>query len=81
MTEIELRNETDAEFVDISSEKSRTYWFPGNETVVIPAPQFLNVSRAGGHRLLTSKGVSFYVPKGWIALSWEAKDGAPHFVK
>ncbi len=81
MAEIELRNETSAEFVDISSEKSRTYWFPGNEAVVVKAPQFLNVSRAGGHRLLAANGVSYYVPHGWIALSWEAKDGEPHFVK
>jgi hypothetical protein len=81
MAEIELLNETDLQFVDISSETTRTYWFPGNESITIPAPQFLNVSRSGGHRLLTANGVSFYVPKGWIALSWEAKDGAPHFVK
>ena len=81
MAEIELRNETDSEFVDISSEKSRTYRFPGNELVHIPDPQYLHVSRAGGHRILNSHEVSFYVPKGWIMLSWEAKDEAPHFVK
>jgi hypothetical protein len=81
MAEIELRNATDIEFVDISSEKERTYRFPNNELIHIPAPQYLNVSRAGGHRILNSHGVSFYIPKGWIMLSWEAKDEAPHFVK
>lgn len=81
MTEIELRNESDLKFVDISSEKIRTYRFPGDEVIQIPGPQYLNVSRSGGHRILNVHGVSFYVPKGWIMLSWEAKDEAPHFVK
>lgn len=81
MLEIELRNATDTQFVDISSEKSRTYRFPNNELVHIPFPQYLNVSRTGGHRILNSHGVSFYIPKGWIMLSWEVKDGEPHFVK
>lgn len=78
---IQLNNATDMQFVDISSEKSRTYRFPGNEMIHIPAPQYLHVSRIGGHRILNAHGVSFYIPKGWIMLSWEAKDGEPHFVK
>ena len=44
MADIELRNGTEHEFVDISSEKTRTYYFPGNEQVMIHEPQFLNVS-------------------------------------
>ena len=80
MAEIELRNGTEHEFVDISSEKVRTYYFPGNEQVTIQEPQFLNVSRSG-HRVLDGNGQSHFIPKGWIQLVWEVKEGEPHFVK
>ncbi len=91
MAEIELRNETELKFTDISSEEFRTYTF-GNSlakggrisdeyaTTTIHGPQHLNVSR-GGHRILDKDGISHYVPKGWLHLSWKAKDGEPHFVK
>lgn len=81
MAEIKLRNESKFEFTDISSEKSRTYRFPNDEIILINEPQYLNVSRSGGHRIVNSHGVSFYIPKGWILLSWEAKENSPHFVK
>lgn len=82
MAEIELRADPDAglNFVDISSEKSRTYYFPGNEHIIIYNPQFLNVSR-NGHRILDGDGNSHYIPKGWIQLVWKAKEGEFHFVK
>jgi hypothetical protein len=80
MADIELRNATEHHFVDVSSEKARTYYFPGNEQVTILAPQFLNVSRSG-HRILDDRGQSHYIPKGWIQLVWEVKEGEPHFVK
>lgn len=76
----ELRNNSDLEFSDISSEKWRQYdW--GHTTILIESPLSLNVSESGGHRVLAADGVSHYIPSGWIHLSWEAKDGAPHFVK
>lgn len=77
---IQLRNESTNKFVDISSEQSRTYVFPGGNEVTIQQPTQLSVS-AGGHRLLDYYGTSYYVPKGWILLRWNAKDGQPHFVK
>ena len=67
-------------FTDISSEKHRTYVFAGNNEVKIEQPRFLSVG-TGGHRILDSSGISHYVPKGWIHLMWEAKEGKPHFVK
>lgn len=73
-------NETSNKFVDISSEAYRTYVFPDNQLVRIEEPLQLSVS-AGGHRLFDNNGVSHYIPKGWIQLSWKAKDGSPNFVK
>lgn len=82
MASIELRTNPDAglHFIDISSEKARTYYFPGNESVTIYDPQFLNVSRSG-HRLLDAEGNSHYIPKGWVHLVWKAKNEEFHFVK
>jgi len=93
MTNIELRNETDLEFIDISSEKERTYHFPimhnpephsnkkGHVYITIHEPQWLSVSKSGGHRILSKKGTCFYIPPMWYFLSWEPKEGQPHFVK
>ncbi len=81
---IELRNETDLKFTDISSEEHRTYHFVREDksiAVCITAPQFLHVSRNGGHRILAADGTSHYIPRGWHQLSWKARDDAPHFVK
>ena len=83
---VKLRNGTDLVFVDISSEAQRTYRFPPphesvSHTVVIVDPLWLHVSRSGGHRILDAEGMSHYIPKGWLCLSWVAKPGAPHFTK
>lgn len=79
---MELRNESQYEFIDISSEEYRIYSFPGNsaDIITINEPQYLAVSE-NGHRILDNTGASHYVPKGWILLSWKAKEGKPHFVK
>ncbi len=76
-----FKNATDLEFTDISSEKWREYHFLGGEIVRIKRPLLLNVSESRGHRIFDAKGVSHYIPSGWIHLKWKAKDGAPNFVK
>jgi hypothetical protein len=76
---IEFVNESSNNFVDISSEEYRTYSF-GNSEVTIKEPLRLAVSN-NGHRVFDASGVSHYIPKGWIHLSWKAKTGRPHFVK
>lgn len=77
---MELRNESGLAFTDISSEVWREYQFRG-ESVRIENPVALNVSKSGGHRVLDERGVSHYIPSGWVHLTWVAKDGKPHFVK
>lgn len=77
----EFKNGTDLEFTDISSEQWREYQFLGGETIRIEAPLKLNVSESGGHRIFDAKGVSHYIPAGWIHLKWTVKDGEPNFVK
>lgn len=73
-------NDSKNEFVDISSEEFRVYRFPTGD-VRIEAPLKLSVAPSGGHRLFDAAGLSHYIPKGWIQLSWRAKEGKPHFVK
>lgn len=80
---IELKNESNNVFADISSEEYRTYTFghiDGVLEVTIKEPLRLSVSN-NGHRVFDASGVSHYIPKGWIHLSWKAKEGKPHFVK
>jgi hypothetical protein len=80
MENLELRNESDNKFTDISSEEYREYDF-GGDTVRIDAPLQLSVSSSGGHRILDAAGISHYIPAHWIHLYWKAKEGRPHFVK
>ena len=75
----EIKNESNLKLNDISSESWREYDF-GDHQVHIDSPLALNVSKAGGHRVIDAEEVSHYVPKGWIHLSWMAKDGQPHIV-
>jgi hypothetical protein len=74
-------NDSDLEFSDISSELWREYQFAGGDTVRIDAPLKLNVSDSGGHRIFDAAGHSHYIPKGWLHLVWESRDGAPNFVR
>lgn len=78
--EVVFNNQSSNKFVDISSEQTRCYTFPGGEQVLISSPLKLSVS-TGGHRLFDAAGISHYIPKGWIHLCWQAKAGQPHFVK
>lgn len=81
MASIKLRNETEADFTDISSEEYRTYVFPGGETQTIEEPQFLSVSKSGGHRVINKAEESFYIKPSWRVIKWKAKADQPHFVK
>lgn len=81
---IDLENETELDFTAIHSEQWRRYEFldvSGHvSALTIIRPQWLHVSRSGGHRILDRDGVSHYIPKGWIHLSWKSFPGTPHFV-
>jgi hypothetical protein len=79
--ERQFRNDSDLEFTDISSEAWREYQFQSGAIVRIEKPLRLNVSASGGHRIFDAQGESHYIPFGWIHLRWEAKPGAPNFVR
>lgn len=74
---LEFRNASSKKFQSLESELARTYKFPDGE-VIIENPLWINVG-PGGHRVFDAQGVSHYIPKGWIHLSWTVKDGKPHF--
>ena len=83
MTKLEfahIRVPEKSTFNDITSEVSRTYRFPNEELVTINHPVAINVARGGGHRVIDEEGKSHYIPKGWIKLTWQAKEGEPHVV-
>lgn len=55
------------------SEATRTYRFPGGETVVLTnVTHFLN--RPTNHRLKTADGKLHIVPTGWIHVEIEAAE-------
>ena len=74
-------NESDLTFADISSEQWREYRFAGGDAIRIDHPLKLHVSESKGHRIFDAEGRSHYIPWGWLHLSWEAKKGAPNFVR
>jgi hypothetical protein len=79
MAEKELRNDTEYEFADISTEKRRVYDFGGVNTV-IENPQWLAVSD-NGHRILDSDGICHYIGYSGVYFYWQVEDNQPHFVK
>lgn len=74
-----FENESDREFIDISSEEWREYLFENGATVRIEHPLKLNVTDEG-HRIFDASGISHFIPLGWLHLKWKAKDGSPNFV-
>jgi hypothetical protein len=79
MAEIDLKNESKREFVDISMEQDRTYRVLGDEEIYISRPQWLHVSKSG-HYVLDYNETMHFIPNGWIELSWRPKPGNPHIV-
>lgn len=74
-----VTNNPDLTFSDLSDEKYRVYEYPDGSSVRLDHPSNLNVSKSGGHRVLTKDGVSHYIPSGWNHLYWVVKPGQPHF--
>lgn len=75
----ELTDNKDLTFKDISDEQYRIYYFRGGEKVEIWEPLAINVSASGGHRIYTSGYKSYYIPSGWICLTWVVKPGKKPF--
>ena len=77
----DFQNETDLDFIDISSELYREYTFLNGENIRIDRPLLLSVKEdSGSHRVWDAHGISHRVSPGWIELKWEVKEGEPHFV-
>lgn len=79
MPEINLAEETEYDFEDISSEEWREYDFSGVR-VRIENPTYLAVSE-NGHRILDEQGISHYVGFDGFYVKWKSGEDAPHFVK
>lgn len=75
-----FKNDSDLKFVDISSEAVRTYEWPDGFKIVIENPEYLHVSKSGGHRIWDKSETSHYIQPGWRHLFWKVKEGQPNFV-
>ena len=79
---IELRNATDLEFVDISSERRREYRNASGVFHSVDEPQYLAISPSGNHRILDAAERCHAVDlAAGVAVIWTVHDGAPHFVR
>lgn len=76
------RPNTPLDWQDISSEAFRQYDCvtpSGPAYLRIDNPEWLAVSKSGGHRIVTADGTGHYIPAGWVRVSWQPKPGAPTF--
>lgn len=78
MAKIDLKFEGNFKFTDISHQMDRTYHYENSEQS-ISEPAFLNIGKQGGHNILDEQGMSHYIPKGWLRVSWKTKEGQPNF--
>lgn len=60
--------------IDISSEGSRTYIFPGSDRVFLLSPLELIVRKSGTHRIKTGDGKLHIIPTGWIHIEINSED-------
>ncbi len=49
------------EFIELGDEMYRTYEFPNGRQLQIDNVKYVNISKSGGHRLLTVDGRLYYV--------------------
>lgn len=69
--------------LDISTEASRTYTYGDGATFTIEAPETLHIiedERGTTHRVIDANGTTHRPERGWVGISWTAKEGAPKFV-
>jgi hypothetical protein len=70
--------------IDITSEEFRVYTYADGSTFRIdsPATLYVLIDEKGGitHRVVDVDGVTHRPERGYVGISWAAKDGAPKFV-
>lgn len=74
---VETRIIADKEFKSLASEVSRTYIFDNQEGdyIELEDPEWLHVSKSGGHYVVLNDNECVYIPPGWIALHWVTHEG------
>lgn len=70
--------------IDITSEEFRVYTYPDGSTFRIdnPATLYLLFDDKGGvsHRVVDADGVTHRPERGYVGISWAAKEGQPAYV-
>lgn len=70
--------------IDISSEEFRVYTYPNGDTFRIdnPATLYVLIDEKGGvtHRVVDTEGVTHRPERGYVGISWTAKEGQPAYV-
>lgn len=70
--------------LDISSEEFRVYTYGDGTKFRVDAPSTLHVivddKGSTSHRVIDVDGVTHRPERGWVGISWCARDGEPKFV-
>ena len=66
--------------LDISSESERAYHYAEGRTFSIDSPKTLFITDTGSHRVVANDGRTYRPERGWLAISWLPRAGAPAFV-
>jgi hypothetical protein len=70
-----ITNNPDLNFKSLEDEIFRVYEFTDGSKIRIDGPVALDVSKSGGHRILDTKGISHYIPSGWVHPYWKVQEG------
>lgn len=74
---VEVTENPDLEWKNISDEMVREYGFHDGSVVSIKNPVGLIISPSGGHTVVNEAGDATYIPYKWNRLSWRPMEGAP----
>lgn len=66
--------------LDISSEQYREYTYADGTKFKIDGPTELFVTNTGSHRVVDRFGITHRPEKGYVGISWKAREGQPKFV-
>ncbi len=70
----------DFDWRDITNETERTYHFPDGSKFTIKEPEAVAFKppykewAGGSHRIVDKEMVCYFIPAGWVAISWFKED-------
>jgi hypothetical protein len=77
VSEIRAPDKIKVELKSLKSETYREYVYKDG-TVRVEWPVALYIRESGAHCVFDDKGVTHYIPAGWLSLRWKAGSSSNH---